>query len=247
MKAWGVSNVGLVRKNNEDSFLVLPHKGLFAVADGMGGHNAGEIASQLAVGILEKRAGDLADRGMAAMVEAMREANERILEEGKRLAAREGMGTTLTALLVQGTKALIGHVGDSRAYLWRDRALICLTEDHSIVAELVRLGRLTESQARAHPSRNVLSRALGVEPDPEVDTLQVAISPGDVFLLITDGVSNFINDSELGAHLAACAAGGEEIACRRLLGELSDQILERGASDNFTIVCCLVDSGEGAV
>ncbi|MCL1852627.1 MAG: Stp1/IreP family PP2C-type Ser/Thr phosphatase [Peptococcaceae bacterium] len=246
MKAFSVTHVGYVRKVNEDSYLALPRQGIFAVADGMGGHQAGEIASKIAVESLEENAGRLfkcvAGETADVLVAEIHNVNKKIMQEGLSLRVRKGIGTTLTVLLIKDAKAIIGHVGDSRVYLWRDKVLTQLTEDHSVVAELVRIGQLTEEEAREHPNRNVLSRALGMSDELQVDCVQAAVAVGDVFLLTSDGVTNLVYDHEI-AHVFAGGIEGkpDEEPWQTYLDSLSQLILARGANDNFTAVCCVVE------
>lgn len=241
MKTVSIYETGCVRKNNEDSFLILPEVSLFAVADGMGGHNAGEIASKLAIEELRKRALQLTsidtDRIQEWMQETIEEANREIFDASFRTEGAEGMGTTLTALVVKENKAIIGHVGDSRIYLWREEALSLLTEDHSMVHELVRMGQLTEEKAKEHPHRNVLSRALGVDRSTAVDCFQLEVQEEDVFLLCTDGFSNMIEEEEMVREFATSGTWEEHLERQK------DTVLERGAPDNFTAICCIL-SGE---
>jgi len=241
MKTISIYETGCVRKNNEDSFLVLPEACLFAVADGMGGHNAGEVASQLAVEELRKKASALTfidiDGIQNWMLESIGEANREVFNASLLSEETEGMGTTLTAMVIRDNKAVIGHVGDSRVYLWRDAALSLLSEDHSMVNELVRLGQLTEEKAKNHPHKNVLSRALGVDKTTAIDCFQLEVQLGDVFLLCTDGFSNMIEDEEMSEEFSVPGTWEEH------LERLKSMVLERGAPDNFTAVCCIL-SGE---
>jgi protein phosphatase len=239
MKTVSIYETGCVRKNNEDAFLILSEFSLYAVADGMGGHNAGEIASELAMEELKKSAPKLAsidtDSIQQWMLDAITEANRAVFEASLRSEEMEGMGTTLTALVIRGNKAVIGHVGDSRVYLWRDCSLSLLSEDHSMVNELVRLGQLTEEKAKHHPHKNVLSRALGVERTTTIDCFQLEVQPGDVFLLCTDGFTNVLEDKEIVSEFSGSETWEEH------LEKLKDTVLERGAPDNFTVVCCILE------
>jgi len=239
MKIVSIYETGCVRKNNEDSFLVLPEFNLFAVADGMGGHNAGEVASRLAIKELNNRAVDLTFININGiqqwMQESIAEANREVYEASFQAEEMAGMGTTLTALVIREKKAVIGHVGDSRIYLWRDGMLSLLSEDHSMVNELVRLGQLTEEKAKNHPHKNVLSRALGVDRTTIVDCFQLEVQPGDVFLLCTDGFTNIIEDEEIVGEFSGSGTWEEH------LETLKQTVLERGAPDNFTVVCCILE------
>jgi serine/threonine protein phosphatase PrpC len=239
MKTVSIYETGCVRKNNEDFLLILPEANLFAVADGMGGHNAGEVASRLAIESLRKKASKLppvaADSLRDWMLGAITEANREVFEASLQEAGTEGMGTTITALALKENKAVIGHVGDSRIYLWRDLTLSLLSEDHSMVNELVRLGQLSEEKAKHHPHKNILSRALGVERTITVDCFQLDTQPGDIFLLCTDGFSNVIEDEEMAAEFSATGTWDEH------LERLKNIVLERGAPDNFTVICCILE------
>jgi protein phosphatase len=254
MKAYGISCVGQVRKSNEDSYIVLSQKGIFAVADGMGGHRAGEVASRIAVQALEEKAEELVrcteNEAADLLVEGIHNANIKIMREGISQEINEGMGTTFSALVIKGCKGIIGHVGDSRVYLWRGKTLMQLTEDHSVVAELVRVGQLTEEQARDHPNRNMLSRALGMGMELRVDCQQIIISPGDMFLLTTDGVTNMVNDDEIaqllaeGGELTDEEEAPENNPWQLCLERLSQMITDRGATDNFTLIFCTVEPSD---
>jgi len=242
MKTVSIYETGCVRRNNEDAYLILPEFDLYAVADGMGGHNAGEVASRLAIESLKDKAKDLADIDkyhiQEWMIEAIEKTNKEIFEASLSSLEMHGMGTTLTALLIKDNKAVIGHVGDSRIYLWRDSKLRLLSEDHSMVNELVRLGQLTEEKAKNHPHKNVLSRALGVERTITIDCFQLEIQKKDVFLLCTDGFSNVLETEEIAAEFANSGTWEERMA------RLQRLVLERGAPDNFTAVCCILDGEE---
>jgi serine/threonine protein phosphatase PrpC len=183
------SNTGNKRRRNEDSFVVAPP--LFAVADGMGGAQAGEVASKLAAAALEDTDPGTAG-GEERVVALIQEANRRVYERSNADPSASGMGTTITAALVEGTRVTFGHVGDSRAYLLRGDKLEQLTDDHSLVAELVRRGELSPAQAEVHPQRSVITRALGTDPEVAVDTFKLEPEPGDVVLLCSDGLSSFV-------------------------------------------------------
>ena len=163
---------------------------------------------------------------------AINEAN-RVVFESAQHPERQGMGTTLTTLLVRNNAAIVAHVGDSRAYLWRHGELIPLTQDHSLPSELVRLGQISAAEAEHHPQRHVLIRAVGAAAEVEVDCRRIEMLPADAFLLCTDGVSNSLSEAELGEELARSASWEERIERLRQL------IWERGAKDNFTALCCI--------
>jgi PPM family protein phosphatase len=221
------TDTGRQRRDNEDSaFARAP---VFVVADGMGGAQAGEVASRLAIEAFERGvpgAGNPEER----LATVVREANHQIYERSRADRGRAGMGTTLTAAYVDDAHVAIAHVGDSRAYLFRDGTLQRLTQDHSLVDELVRRGKLTEEQAAEHPQRSIITRALGPEPDVEVDTWTYPARAGDVILLCSDGLTSMISEEQvrevLTAHDNLDAAADALIA----------QANEAGGRDNITVV-----------
>src|SRR5256886_13288608 len=176
---------------NEDSYVCEPP--LLAVADGIGGAQAGEIASGLAAAVLRDDSGDGAV-GEQRVDGLIQEANRRVYDRQTQDAAVSGMGTTMTVALVEDGNVWIGHVGDSRAYLIRDGKLEQLTEDHSLVAELVRSGKLSPEEAETHPQRSVITRALGTDPDVDVDTFSIPTQPADLFMLCSDGLTSMVED-----------------------------------------------------
>lgn len=185
------TDTGKKRRRNEDEYVVQPP--LFAIADGMGGAQAGELASSLAAGALREGEGDIAS-GERHVVQLIQEANRRVYQRSAEDAAASGMGTTMTVALVEDGAVVFGHVGDSRAYLIRDGALEQLTEDHTLVAELVRSGKLSPEEAEAHPQRSVITRALGTDPDVDPDTFSVQTRSGDLFMLCSDGLTSMVDD-----------------------------------------------------
>jgi protein phosphatase len=233
--AASVSDRGLSEKRpeNEDSYLVLDGHGLYAVADGVGGAQAGDVASQMAVEILGEafmnQPADLdAEDIMRAAIDR---ANAAIHQMASDLPQLSSMATTLVALHVHGNIATIGHVGDSRVYrLDHDGVLRRETNDHSVVEEEVRAGRMTPEQAANHPSKNIISRALGAEPDVEIDLKTIMVEPGTTFLLCSDGITRHIDDNEIAGFLAAEAEPAE--ICVRL----KEICYDRGAEDNLTAV-----------
>ena len=233
-----LTDTGRRRMRNQDAFVADPP--LFAVADGMGGAQAGELASRLAAAALEERPSD--GRGEEAVARLVREANERVYRRAVEDPAAAGMGTTATVALVDeeaGTIA-IGHVGDSRAYRLRDGALEQLTADHSLVGELIRSGRLTEEEAAEHPQRSVITRALGTDPEVEVDALTVPVEPGDLFLLCSDGLTHMVRDPDVLA--TAAAAGGDLDRMAALLVEAANRA---GGEDNITVILFEIAADDG--
>jgi PPM family protein phosphatase len=185
------TDTGRKRRRNEDTYVVEPP--LFAIADGMGGAQAGELASSLAAGAVreDEAAAGSGERRVAGLIQ---EANRRVYERSSQDAAASGMGTTMTVAFVGEANVAFGHVGDSRAYLIRDGKLEQLTEDHSLVAELVRSGKLSPEEAETHPQRSVITRALGTDPDVDVDTFSIETGPGDLFMLCSDGLTSMVED-----------------------------------------------------
>lgn len=251
------TDVGRVRDHNEDNYLVDRKLGLFIVADGMGGHAAGEVASALAVRTIhevirkEKSLLEDFDSGAsgAARVSvktvlnlleyAVQRACALIHDEARKDVAKRGMGTTLSALLVGGHTAFIAHVGDSRIYLTRAGECRQITDDHTVINELIKRGKLTRDQIEKVAQKSAITRALGVYERVEVDTLSVELMPGDRFLLCSDGLHGYLkNDEELGEQLAQ---SGLDLAPRALI----DLANERGGKDNITSI--LVQIGEGSV
>ena len=229
----GSTDAGRKRRRNEDSFVHDPP--LFAVADGMGGAQAGEVASRLAAAAFREfhDADDLdPEERIGAIIQ---EANRRIYERARDDAQASGMGTTITAALVSGPSVAVGHVGDSRAYRFHEGRLEQLTEDHSLVADLVRSGRLTPEEADTHPQRSVITRALGTDPEVDVDTFTVEAAPGDVFLLSSDGLTTMVGDEEIAQ--AVSRAETLEQAAKTLVKAAN----RAGGEDNITVVLFKVE------
>ncbi len=235
----GRSDVGRQRDANEDNYVLASP--LFAVADGMGGAQAGEVASRTAADVFEGPPGHAASGEQGPehlLTELTREANRRIFEMAQADPSRRGMGTTLTAAMVWPEGVSVGHVGDSRAYRLRDGGLEQLTHDHSLVAELQRSGQLTAEGAEHHPQRSIITRALGPEPDVEVDAHTHAARAGDVYLLCSDGLTGMVSDSEMESILR----GVETLdAAAESLVRAANQ---NGGKDNITVVLFRLDEGE---
>jgi protein phosphatase len=240
--AGGSTDVGRTRQVNQDAFLILEDLGLYVVADGMGGHQGGEVASQLAVSAIRATYADGSDD---ALVDAIEEANLQIHERGEADPDLRGMGTTLVAVAVVpgdeggGERLLVANVGDSRAYLFRDGGLTQLTEDHSMVADLVREGRITEDEARVHPQRNIVTRVLGVYDQVDIDLWPVDPVRGDRLLLCSDGLFNEVGADQISAVLRRLAEPQEAA------DELVRRALEGGGRDNITVVVVDVVDDDG--
>src|SRR5919202_5205917 len=189
-RSTGATHAGRKRRRNEDAYVIQPP--LFAVADGMGGAQAGELASRLAASAVHEQQGR--GGGEERVAELIQQANRRAYERSSEDAAVSGMGTTMTVALVDDGVVSFGHVGDSRAYLIRDGGLEQLTDDHSLVAELVRSGQLSPEEAGTHPQRSVITRALGSDPDVDVDTFSIETREGDLFMLCSDGLTSMVDD-----------------------------------------------------
>jgi protein phosphatase len=233
----GRTDVGRQRTANEDSLFVSPP--LFAVADGMGGAKAGEVASAVAVEAVEAapESGEPAEAQLAGIVRA---ANRRIYDLAVADESRRGMGTTLTLAKVHGDEVSLAHVGDSRAYRMRDGQLEQLTRDHSLVAELERSGQITAEAAEHHPQRSIITRALGPEPDVEVDTFTLTVRDGDVFLICSDGLTSMISDEEVASIVRS--AGSLDEAAETLVRAAN----QSGGKDNITVILFRLGEGEAA-
>jgi protein phosphatase len=224
----GATDTGRKRRRNEDAYVVAPP--LFAVADGMGGAQAGEIASKLAATVLEDTdSGSLS--GPERVASLIQEANRRVHERSSTDPSTSGMGTTMTVALVETDGVVIGHVGDSRAYLVRDGGIEQITEDHSLVNELVKTGRLSSDEADTHPQRSVITRAVGTDPDVDVDSFIVDARAGDVFLLCSDGLTDMVTDDEI---LAAVKEDRDDL--KRVTKALVSAANRGGGEDNITVV-----------
>ena len=220
------TDIGLVRAHNEDSLLVQPP--LFVVADGMGGHQAGEIASEIATQVVSRRAPQTANA--EDLARATVAANRAIIKAAEENRGREGMGTTLTAAVVEGQRIAISQVGDSRAYLLHQNNLQRITRDHSLVMELIEAGQITEEQARTHPQRSIITRALGSDPSMLPDIYEVNVSAGDRLLLCSDGLSGMVTDSRLETILI------DNHDPQKCTDALISEALANGGSDNVTAI-----------
>lgn len=246
LEVHGLSDVGRARTHNEDSFVSIPELGLFVVADGLGGHRHGEVASRLAVDSIQQ-AIEAAPRAPAddpdgapppadILRRAVERAHGRVLEAIDRDGTLVGMGTTVVAMWVHDGCAAIAHVGDSRAYCLRGGELVQLTEDHSWVREQVLEGHLSEAQAREHPLRNIVTQALGGFDPVSVEVVEQEVRSGEVYLLCSDGLTTMLDDAEIAACIAAegtLEGRGEELIRRAN---------ERGGLDNITVVLVHIDA-----
>ncbi|TLS49916.1 Stp1/IreP family PP2C-type Ser/Thr phosphatase [Paenibacillus antri] len=237
------TDVGRVRSVNEDRIVVKDGVAgctLAIVADGMGGHQAGDTASQITIELLESAlvrvSGELDDaERKARLVDAIREANAKVFEVASGKEHYRGMGTTVTAALADASRVLIGHIGDSRAYYINHETVSQITEDHTLVNELVKTGQLTPDEAAVHPRRNVITRALGTEADVDVDLVFLPWSAGDLLLLCSDGLSNLVPESEMTRTVRGEGTLSEKV------DRLVEYALNAGGDDNISVV--LIENG----
>ncbi|HEU4570538.1 MAG TPA: Stp1/IreP family PP2C-type Ser/Thr phosphatase [Gemmatimonadales bacterium] len=233
------TDVGIVRSGNEDNYLMLADRGLFIVADGMGGHAAGEVASEMAVRLIARDLGvtrGLTDEEVAERLrQAIRSANAAIYERTLTEHDKRGMGTTATALVLLPNRFLLGHVGDSRAYRVRDGRMEQISKDHSYVQEQVDAGLLTPEQARVHPYSNVITRCVGANQDVIPDTYTGDLRAGDVVLLASDGLTGMLEDEHI--HRILEGPGGPQEWVDLLINDAN----RRGGLDNITVIVVKID------
>ena len=235
MRVGVVSDVGKRRATNEDGYLV--KNPVFAVADGMGGHSAGEVASAIALKTVKSNLRKIPDPEAMPelLVRSIEDANTAIFQKSEAKAEQRGMGTTLTVAVLIRKQFFFGHIGDSRAYLLREGKLSQLTEDHSYVSELVKEGMLSPQEAEVHPQRSVLTRALGVERKVQIDISSLEIMLRDKILLCTDGLTAMLGDPEIEEMLNN--PDDPQIICQRLV----DTANQRGGDDNITVILIEMD------
>ena len=232
-----VTDPGRTRRHNEDAYVIDPP--LFAIADGMGGAQAGEVASRLATAALKEAGAN--GGGERRIADLIQEANRRVYDRSSSDPNTSGMGTTITVALVEDDHVAFGHVGDSRAYLIRDAQMEQLTEDHSLVNELLKTGKLSREEAETHPQRSVITRALGTDPDVDVDTFSVRAENGDLFLLCSDGLTDMVSEDSI---LDVVERNREDIdgALRALVKAAN----RGGGQDNITVVAFEIADGTAA-
>ncbi|HEX5902165.1 MAG TPA: Stp1/IreP family PP2C-type Ser/Thr phosphatase, partial [Actinomycetota bacterium] len=228
------SDIGQVREGNEDSYLVIAP--LYAVADGMGGHRGGEVASNLALETVQT----LFEQGSGTLAQQVEQANRAVFDRSQKDRSVSGMGTTLTAALIDGGRVHLAHVGDSRAYLFRAGELSLLTEDHTLVHKMVVEGEITEEEAETHPHRSILTRALGVDAAVQVDESDVEVAGGDRILLCSDGLTGMVSDEQIREIL------GRNPDPQPAVDELVKEANRAGGIDNITaVILDFVDDGSG--
>jgi serine/threonine protein phosphatase PrpC len=231
-----ITDTGRKRRRNEDAYVCEPP--LFAIADGMGGAQAGEVASRLAAAALKESGADTLG-GEQRISDLIQEANRRVYDRSSTDPNTSGMGTTITVALVENGNVAFGHVGDSRAYLIRAGRMEQVTEDHSLVNELLKSGKLSPEEAVSHPQRSVITRALGTDPDVDVDTFTITAEPGDVFLLCSDGLTDMVGEQEI-LELVERNRRDLDGALRSLVKAAN----RGGGEDNITVVAFEIAGGE---
>ena len=240
MKVYAITDIGRLRPINEDSYYA-PQAGerFCAVADGMGGHNAGEVASALAVETFSGRMREVEHISAEALHAAVERANETVYEAALENEGMSGMGTTFSALAEQDDMVYLAHVGDSRIYLVRNGAIMQLTTDHTLVEEMVQKGFLTPREARVHPRRNIITRALGTEEIVQIDIVQMGVRPGDAFFLCSDGMTNYVDEREI------LRTAMSERDWQGKLKHLVAIALENGGADNITALFAVFEEADG--
>lgn len=231
MKANGLSDVGRVRQNNEDNFYC-GSENIFIVADGLGGHSAGEVASEMTV----KHISSGKPKTMEDLVQLIAESNNNVHNEAKNIG--NDMATTVSAMIILEAKAHIAHVGDSRIYLVRDDRVYLITDDHTPVMESLRAGLITVEQARVHPLKHMLSRTIGTHSEVEIDTIVIDLGIGDIFVLCTDGLSNLLEDDDI--FDVARSSNGTEETGKNLVAMAN----HRGGTDNITVVVVEIEESD---
>lgn len=229
MKVYAITDIGRMRPINEDSYYLPREDERFcAVADGMGGHNAGEVASALAVQVFSERMREAESVTAEALHAAVASANEAVYQAALENEGMSGMGTTFSAMAEQGEAVYLAHVGDSRIYLVRRGAIMQLTTDHTLVEEMVQKGLITPREARVHPKRNIITRALGTEERVQIDIVQMNARPGDAFFLCSDGMTNYVDEHEILRTTLSERDWPDK------LRHLVSIALENGGADNIT-------------
>ena len=240
MKSFGISNKGLVRKTNEDKFYINEDSSLFMVADGMGGHVAGELASDLAVREILKYMQDITEEESSwinevTLKEAVQAANQSIRQEISANPDLQGMGTTAVLVYIEQKMLFWAHVGDSRLYTYYRGNLKQITNDHSLVSKLVQDGKITEEQASSHPSRNVITRSVGTVDELEVDTGRINLEPETMILLCSDGLTGMVSDEDIRLTMIDHENNPQEVA-----EALMKKVYQAGATDNVTVLVVAV-------
>lgn len=238
--ASGNTHKGVVRQSNEDAYGIYSDLSLYIVADGLGGHAGGEVASRIAVDAIRACIASTNNASLKirdSVITAINEANLKILSEAGKEKNLHGMGTTVAVVMNGGNTAIVAHVGDSRVYLVRGDAITRITKDHTIVEEYIRLGLLTPQDALYHPSKHMLSRALGTSGDVDVDVTEIQLQAGDTLILCTDGLTNMVSDNEISDVILELSPSPEKIT-----DKLIALANKNGGIDNITVIAiCAVD------
>lgn len=238
IKAFGDTDTGKVRSNNEDAYGIYPDLSLFILADGLGGHAGGEVASRLAVEVLKDKINsnyNIFREVRSNIINAIKIANIRIIQEASKDKSLHDMGTTIVTVKVENDRAIVAHVGDSRAYLVREDKITQITKDHTVAEEYIRAGLLTPEEAVYNPYKTVISRALGISNDVEVDISEVKLRHGDTMLLCTDGLTNMLQDQDILSAVMELMPSPEKITER-----LINQANRNGGIDNITVITICV-------
>ncbi len=240
MKVYAITDIGRMRPINEDSYYA-PREGerFCAVADGMGGHNAGEVASAMAVQVFSEHMREAGRVSAETLHGAVVRANEAVYQQALENASMSGMGTTFSALAVDGDTVYLAHVGDSRIYLVRRGAIMQVTTDHTLVEEMVQKGLITPREARVHPKRNIITRALGTEERVMIDIVQMGVRPGDAFFLCSDGMTNYVDEREI------LRTAQSDRDWQDKLKHLVSIALENGGADNITALFAVFEEEDG--
>ncbi len=240
MDVYGASDIGCVRSLNEDSFCIYQldegtRPGFCILSDGMGGHNAGEVASQKTVQFVAESMMDALSSDTTTipkeMKKAVQVANDGVFRMAEENQSQQGMGATLVLAVVLEDEVYVANVGDSRAYAYRNGELVQITKDHSVVEEMMANGSITPEEARVHPQRNMITRAIGTDPSVEPDLFEYDYLPGDVLLLCSDGLSGMVEAEEISKIL------DENASAKETVSTLIDVAKEKGGSDNITAIC----------
>ncbi len=238
IKVFGNTHSGMVRGNNEDAYGIFPDLSLYVIADGLGGHAGGEVASRLAVEVLKDSIisnYNIIREKKSNIINAIKLANTRIIQEAAKDINLEGMGTTIVVVQVEHDRAIVAHVGDSRAYLIREDVITQVTKDHTVTEEYIRAGLLTKEEALYNPYRHVLSRALGTSADAVVEVSDIQLRLGDTLLLCTDGLTNVLTDKEILSAIVGFRPSPEKIT-----EQLINLANRNGGIDNITVIAICV-------
>ncbi|MGI6451993.1 MAG: Stp1/IreP family PP2C-type Ser/Thr phosphatase [Syntrophomonadaceae bacterium] len=232
MDVVGISNIGLIRKKNEDHYLIRKDKGLFAVCDGMGGHKGGEVASRLAVEVIERNLADTSsDDVVLALNLAIKVANRLIWQKGRENPDWHNMGTTITAAVIKDNRLIISHIGDSCLFLIRDGLINKLTKDHTLAEQMMKVGLLGANETYSSTYDHILTRALGVDEEVEIDNIETDINHGDIILICSDGLTDMLDREEI---LEIIQKYKDDL--NGMAKGLLDQALVRGGHDNITVI-----------